>query len=159
MYVGEATRPNTITWFLTLNGASLSTDMAQRSVIIKVRRPTRAGNWEEQTLQFILDNRQHIIADLIDCLRSAPASPSKFTRWATWEKGVLARLPEPNEVQAVIIDRQLTVDVEQDEAEHLEEFFAGQLRSLDYDPASDRVFIQSQTAARWLNWAMNDNHK
>ncbi|MEO8498240.1 MAG: hypothetical protein ABI614_24505, partial [Planctomycetota bacterium] len=33
MYVGEASRPNTLTWLITLNGASLSTDVAQRSAI------------------------------------------------------------------------------------------------------------------------------
>jgi hypothetical protein len=39
----------------------------------------------------------------------------------------------------------------------LEEFFAGQLKSLGYDPSIDRVFLPSVTAARWLNWATNEN--
>jgi hypothetical protein len=43
MYVGEAARPNVLTWFITLNGAALSTDMAQRSVIIKLAPPKRSG--------------------------------------------------------------------------------------------------------------------
>ena len=43
MFVGEADRPNLLTWFLTLNGPSLADDMAQRSVIIKlVAERTRA---------------------------------------------------------------------------------------------------------------------
>ena len=157
MFTGEGTRPNTITWFVTLNGASLSTDMAQRCVIIKVKRPNRAGAWEEETIRFVVENRQRLIGDLIGCLR-APAVPlERFTRWATWEKAVLARLPEPSEAQAVITERQGAVDVDQDEAEHLEEFFAGQLRGLGYDPDGDRVFLPSVTAARWLNWATNEN--
>ncbi len=49
MYVGEATRPNVLTWFITLNGASLSTDMAQRLVIIKLGEPERSKNWEHDT--------------------------------------------------------------------------------------------------------------
>lgn len=159
MYVGEGSRPNTITWFVTLNGASLSTDMAQRSVIIKVKRPNRAGSWEEDTLRFILDNRRLLIADLIGCLRRPAAQLEKFTRWATWEKAVLSRLAEPTEAQAVITDRQGAVDVDADEAEHMEEYFAGQLRGLGYDPNAERVFIPSMVAARWLNWATNENHR
>ncbi len=40
MYVGDGSRPNFITWTITLNGASLSTDMAQRVVEIRLREPT-----------------------------------------------------------------------------------------------------------------------
>jgi hypothetical protein len=159
MYVGEGSRPNTITWFITLNGASLSTDMAQRSIIIKVKRPNRAGSWEEDTLRFILENRQALIADLIGCLRRPAVTLDKFTRWATWEKSVLSRLPEPSEAQAIIAERQGAVDVDADEAEHLEEYFAGQLRSLGYDPEAERVFVPSLVAARWLNWATNENNR
>ena len=45
MFVGEVQRPNTFTWFGTLNGASLSTDMAQRCVIIKLGRPEYSGTF------------------------------------------------------------------------------------------------------------------
>ena len=45
MYIGEAQRPNTLTWFVTLNGAYLSKDLAQRCVLIRLDRPTFTGNW------------------------------------------------------------------------------------------------------------------
>jgi hypothetical protein len=45
LYVGEGRRPNTLTWFITLNNANLSKDMAQRCVIIRVRRPTYDASW------------------------------------------------------------------------------------------------------------------
>ncbi|MDX1945219.1 MAG: hypothetical protein SFU86_07420 [Pirellulaceae bacterium] len=159
MYVGEGQRPNTITWFCTLNGASLSTDMAQRAVIIKVKRPTRAGNWEEETLRFILDHRQAIIADLVGCLRTDAATLAQFSRWATWEKSVLARLPEPADAQAIIAERQGAVDVEADEAELIQDYFRQQLEALNYATDREEVLIPSATVARWLNWATNDNHK
>ena len=73
LYVGEATRPNTLTWFITLNGASLSTDMAQRAVIIKLDKPKRSGVWSDETRQFIAEHRDHIIADIVGALRAAPA--------------------------------------------------------------------------------------
>lgn len=45
LYSGEGQRPNLLTWFITLNGVSMATDMAQRSVIIKVTRGRNSGPW------------------------------------------------------------------------------------------------------------------
>ena len=159
MYVGEGQRPNTLLWVLTLNGASLSTDMAQRSVIIKIRKPKRTGTWEEDTIRFILDNRQAIIADIIGCLRAEPMPLAKFTRWGTWEAAVLSRLPEPGEAQAVILERQGQADVEEEEAGILEEHFAAELERLGYDVDSDEIHIPNGVAARWYNTALNDRQK
>ena len=39
LYMGEGRRPNTITHVITLNGASLSKDLAQRCIPIKLARP------------------------------------------------------------------------------------------------------------------------
>ncbi len=69
MYVGEGRRPNMLTWFITLNGASLSTDMAQRCVIIKVGEPARTGTWEEDATRFVEENRLRIVADCIAFLQ------------------------------------------------------------------------------------------
>jgi hypothetical protein len=69
LYRGEGRRPNTLTWAITLNGASLSTDMAQRSVIIHVQRPAYSENWEASTRQFIETNRWQINSDAISEIR------------------------------------------------------------------------------------------
>jgi len=159
MYVGEAQRPNVLTWVLTLNGVSLSSDIAQRVVIIKLKRPQHDGEWEEATFKFIADNRTAIIADLIACLRAPAPKLDQFTRWATWEKSVLARLPEPADAQQVIVDRQKEADAERDEAGIVEDFFRDQLARLGYDCDHQEIFIPSPTATRWLNWATNENHK
>ena len=149
MYVGEGSRPNHLTWFITLNGASLSTDMAQRSVIIKVRRPTRSANWEEDTTRFIIEHREAIIADCIAALREHPTELDKLTRWATWERHILQRLPDPEEAQRVITERQAAVDVEADEAAVIMDHFAMRLESLRYDVDSQRILIPSTLAAAW----------
>ncbi|MBI2477315.1 MAG: hypothetical protein HYV60_01285 [Planctomycetia bacterium] len=159
MYAGEATRPNTLVWFITLNGASLSTDMAQRAVIVKVNRPTRSASWEEDTRRFIADKQLDIIADIIGALRADPYQLAQFTRWATWEKDILQRLPDPAETQRVILERQAAVDVEADEAGLTQEYFADQLRQLGYDSAFDQVFIPSGIVARWWNWCNNESAK
>ena len=156
-YVGEGRRPNTLCWFITLNGASLSTDMAQRSVIIKVGEPHRSKTWEEETSRLIESNREKIIADCIAFLQSEPTGelPS-YSRWATWEAAVLSRLPEPADAQKVILERQGTVDVEREEAEVIHDFFQHQLKTLRYNPELEIVFIPSAVAARWFNWATGE---
>jgi hypothetical protein len=156
LYVGEATRPNTLTWFITLNGASLSTDMAQRAVIVKILRPKRTGTWEEDTRHFIETHRDTLLSDVIGSLRGERFPLDAFSRWATWEKDILQRLPEPAEAQRVILERQSTVDVEEEEAGILEDYFREQLRELSFQPEDERVFMPSMIVAEWFNTVHND---
>ncbi len=156
MYVGESQRPNTSTFILTMNGAGLSTDMAQRTVTIKLRRPEYSGSWAEDTRRFIQDHRAELVADILGFLRSPAATLEKFSRWGTWEREVLARLPEPSEAQAVIRERQVGVDVDGEESELIEEFFVRQLSELGYSTLTDRVFIPSAVASRWYVWAVGE---
>ena len=157
MYVGEAIRPNTLTWIITLNGASLSTDLAQRCVIIKVEKPKRSGNWEEETARFIDDNRDAIIADLVAWLRAPRHQIDHYTRWATWERDVLSRLPEPADAQKLILERQSEADVEMEEADLIQDFFREQLERLDYDPDREIIHIPNDALVRWFNWATHQD--
>lgn len=156
MYHGNGTRPNTFIWFVTLNGASLSTDLAQRSVIIELDKPKRSASWLDETRQFIEQHRAELISDIIRILRSKPAILDKFSRWATWEREILARLSEPSDCQKVIAERQDAVDVEAEEADNIEEEFARHLRLLGYNPDRDWIFICNKIANEWLCLAQND---
>jgi hypothetical protein len=148
LYSGNGSRPNTITWFITLNGVALSTDMAQRAVIIKIGEPTNAANWEAETEAYIDTHRDAIIADLIACLKVQADPLAKYSRWANWEAGVLSRLPEPSDAQRVILERQTVVDVEAEDAVAIEEKFTSRLESLGYT-VFDRVHIPTEVAADW----------
>lgn len=64
MYVGENQRPNHLTWILTVNGATVSEDIAQRTVVIKLARPEYAPDWQPTILKFIDEHRWEIIADI-----------------------------------------------------------------------------------------------
>lgn len=156
MYAGEGSRPNNITWIITLNGIALSTDMAQRVVVIKINRPSHSGSWEDETRQYLLDHRHEIIADLIDVLRQPTLELDKYTRWGKWERDVLSRLPDPNEAQRVIIERQAQGNVEADESELLEEYIAEQLESLGYVASEVQVMIPSAVLHRWFNDATGE---
>ena len=159
MYVGEGQRPNLLTWCLTLNGVSMATDMAQRSVIIKLVKGKNDGPWWEETLQYIDQHRNEIIGDIIGALRADPFPLAEFSRWATWEKEVLCRLPEPGEAQRLILERQGQANCEIDEAEIIEDHFAEQLSKLGYDANTAQVRIPVAIAARWYGWAVNEPTK
>ncbi len=149
MYSGERTRPNTLLWCITLNGPALSKDMAQRSVIIKLAKPTHTGDWEDGLRDFIETHRWRIMGDLAAFL-NGPAEPlAKHTRWGKWERDILARLPEPTEAQTVIAERQAAVDVDDEESRIIEDAFRQELERLGYDPDSDAVHIPNVIAREW----------
>lgn len=157
LYIGEAERPNNLTWLITLNGASLSTDMAQRCVIIRLSKPAeRPATWGEETRSYIVQNRSRLIADAIAFLRSDRQELAHYSRWGAWERDVLSRLPEPAEAQAVIAERQQVADVEIEEADTIEDYFRDQLERLDYVTDREQIFIPNVTAARWLGAATNE---
>jgi hypothetical protein len=64
MYKGEGRRPNTLTWALTLNGASLSKDLAKRVIVVKLQRPTYCPTWEAETRALIQQFRWQIFNDI-----------------------------------------------------------------------------------------------
>lgn len=155
MYAGEARRPNTLTWLITFNGASLSTDLAQRSVVIHLDMSPKSGTWETETQAFIDENRQALIADIVGILQR-PADPlAQHTRWAAWEDAILARTTNPAASQLVIRERQQVADVEREEVDIVADYFADRLAEYCYG-AGDVVFIPSTIAANWFNAATND---
>jgi hypothetical protein len=153
MFVGEGQRPNNLLWIITLNGVSLARDLAQRSVIIQLSRPQRSASWADDTRRFIDKNRDALIADCIGVLRSERRPLDHYTRWSSWERDVLERLPDPTEAQAVIVERQALADVEDEEAGLVQEHFGMKLRELGYDETRDKVFIPSGVCADWYSTA------
>jgi hypothetical protein len=159
LYCGEGQRPNHMVWLITLNGVSLASDMSQRSIIIKLVRGENAGSWYEDTRDYIDRHRSELIADVVGALRSDRFEISQYSRWASWERDVLCRLPEPNEAQRTILERQGAANAEHDEAEIIQDYFANQLRKFGYTPVRDQVRIPVEIVARWYCDATNDRVK
>jgi hypothetical protein len=149
MYSGERTRPNTLLWCITLNGPSLSKDMAQRCVVIRLGQPTHSGDWEDSLRTFVDEHRWQIIGDLATFFAEAAPPLAKHTRWGSWEREVLARLPEPEEAQRVIGERQGEVDATDEEAADIEDFFRQKLQWLGYNPETQAVHIPNGIARDW----------
>jgi hypothetical protein len=159
LHVGEGSRPNTLTWILTLNGVSLSTDLAKRSIVLKLLRPQAyQANWMQSILEFIENHRAAIWADLIAFLRGPQTELTRASRWGWWESQVLSRCHEPDAIFSEILDRQEGSDAEAEETEDIEEFFRARLGELHYDTDRACVFIPSAVAAEWVRKAVNDRH-
>mgnify|MGYP006908261208 CR=1 FL=1 len=156
LYVGESRRPNNLTFVITMNGPSLSKDIAQRCVIVKLARPKHSATGEEETRAYIDKHRRAIIADCIVVLKSPRSPLAKYSRWGAWEHDVLSRLPEPSDAQQVILERQAIADADDDEAGLIQDYFRGQLLEYAYDADRDAVFIPSKVAADWFCTAMNE---
>ncbi len=157
MYRGERTRPNTMLWCITLNGPSMSRDLAQRSVFIFLARPEHDGDWEDSIREFISSNRWKIIADLAGFFLRPKVQFERFTRWGTWEREILARLPEPAEAQKVIAERQAAVNGDDEEAADVEDYFRRELEKLGYDPDVDNVHIPNDRGREWYAKATGCN--
>lgn len=156
MFVGEATRANNLTWLMSVNGACLSTDMAQRTVMIHLAKPTYSATWEEDLRRFILTHQWEIIGDIIGVLEGPKRLPARFSRWGLWEADVLSTLSDPTDAQALILERQQGTDVEAEESEVVEEYFADRLAEVGYDIDAEKVFIPSPIACEWYCKSVNE---
>jgi hypothetical protein len=157
LYVGDGSRPNTLTYLMTINGATLSKDMAQRCVIIKVRRPVHSGDWAAETRGLIDRRRWEIVGDILAELRREVAPLNSFSRWGQWEKSVLAHCEDPAECQQLIGERQGDVDGDQDEADQVREVFVKDLVKRGFDPEKSVVWYPSGVVADIVNHATGDH--
>lgn len=156
LHQGEAGRPNIFTWLITLNGASLSTDMAQRVVTVKLGKPPgRIGAWKEDVSSFIENYRSEIIGDIKSFFAMDPEPVTDHNRWAAWEDEVLGRLVNPMEIKDKIKNRSESSDVEAEEIEMIESFFYRRLAKLGYRD-QESIHIPSEIVGRWFNECTRD---
>ena len=124
-YVGEATRPNTLTTFITVNGGSLSKDMAARVIPIRLARPTYRRKWESGVERFAKRYRLDILADLAEFFGRPPAAIPVKSRWTEWERQILGRLgPDPAAIcQGAIQDERAALDGDDEDKQDLVDAF------------------------------------
>jgi hypothetical protein len=157
MYKGEGGRPNTLTWFVTLNGANLSKDLAQRAVNVRVEPVTAyAPAWFPETRRFIEEHREAIVADIIAELARPGVRLQKYSRWAVWEDQVLSRCENPDECLRVILERQSDMDADQEESDMIREAFATQLVRHGYRPAEVVALFSSEAMAAVIKEATGE---
>lgn len=157
MYVGEGRRPNNLVVVITLNGASLSKDMAKRTVVVKVKPAKFTSTWDMETDSLIDKHRWGIISALIERLRGQRTPIDVRSRWGQWEGEVLSLLDDPRGCQDVISQRAEEVDNDQEEASTIREEFIRQIQNGDWeDPEEAYIFFPSSVAADIINTAMGE---
>ena len=158
LYRGEGRRPNTLLWAITLNGASLSRDIAQRVIPIRLDRPVYSATWEREVAAYIDDHRWEIFADCADVLMGNGFPLTPRTRWATWEEGVLSHCIGVRACQDVILSRQREFDADGEEADTVREHFFARIEACGQSPVAEKLFIPTAVAASWLNEASGTRH-
>ncbi len=156
LYNGEGRRPNTIHHVITLNGASLSKDLAQRCVPLKLARPKWDGDWEQGTIDLINARRWEIIGDIIALLKEEASRIKTCTRWGPWEQAILARVGDPSNCQAVITERQGEFDEDAAEADVVRDGFVAELKRRGHNSETEAVWIQVQDVAVIVNAATGE---
>lgn len=156
LYLGEGSRPNTLVWSLTINGANLSRDLAARCVPVQLQRSVNQPTWEEDLSRYIEAHWWQIICDIITALKNPKKPLSRLTRWGQWERAVLACVDHPEECQDLIESRQETVDSDSEEAAVLREAFAADLRLRGHDTENEVVFLPAKLVAEIVNAATGE---
>ncbi len=150
LYVGEASRPNTVVWAITMNDPVCSTDIATRVVTIKLGEVDYVKGWLAKLDRFVESHRWQIIADIVRLLRSKGKPLSRHTRWEPWECDVLSKMIDPESLVETILARQQAVDAEAEEWNLVIEGFRERLDDLNYGE-DDIVFVPSKVATVWLS--------
>ncbi len=152
LYHGHASRPNYVTFFLTVNGAAFSKDMAQRSVVINLARPKYQAGWWAATQKLIEGHRDEIFADIGWLLTRKPKKLKRLTRWDDWCHHVVGRLDDPDAVIDEIVKRQGAIDEDDATAEDVLDYFEARIRAHagGQSPGARRYYIPSVMAAEWL---------
>lgn len=146
-YVGQATRPNFMTWYLTANTPALSKDIAGRSVIIHLGEKTYATDFIGWASNHIRQHRQTILTELIDILKSEPLctlSPGRRDRFNAWQQAVLCRFEQGNEMVDLINARREAVDADDEDAESIAESVMKLVAANFPDHENRRIFISSK---------------
>jgi hypothetical protein len=158
---GEETRPNDLTYCITANSATVSTDLSDRSLYIFLRKPdNNAISWREQAQNFIEQNRLQIVADIIHMLETHRQydMPTR-TRFREFETRILQPCCGSIEDTIAVLDHvagcRQDSNLEEDQARTIAEVFEHELSLLGIT-ADSRVFIRSEVCNTWGRRAINE---
>jgi len=117
MYIGDASRPNTMTWIITANTPALSTDLAQRSVVIQIGPPAHGRDFDGALRELLDgDGAAMLRDDALAMLRAEQVCTPAPDRLAPWQRAVLGRMPHGAELATLIQQRRGDCDDEAEEA-------------------------------------------
>ena len=160
---GEESRPNNLTYVVTVNGATVDTDIASRAYYIMVAKPKMNPHWTSDVISYIQRNRMQIFADIIDIIethRSYDLPPA--TRMPQFETAILqAACGSPEQYQraiAFLTEQQEETNTDEELARRIEEEITQRIIDTKpvygapvMDPARERIFIRSHVLESWFS--------
>lgn len=166
---GEENRPNNLTYIITANSATVDPDIAIRSYYIHLKHASGgySSAWKSKVINYREKYRYHIIADIIDTLKSnEPFECEPCTRFPEFEKEIVQAfcgdLGEYSELVKTIKEVQAEINVGQEHAEMIEDAFESELIQLNADP-KQCYFIRMDVTKKWFKkilpeWRINPSH-
>ena len=149
LYSNPTTQPGTLTWVITTNSADVSTDFAQRAVIIKLGKPDLAFDFMAWAREFVDEHREGLIAECLSVLRGedmVTLSDAACDRWQSWQRGVMSKVTDdPDTLAGVIAERRGAVDGEAELASTLAHRLRVRLTLAGHDPDTACVIIPTDT--------------
>lgn len=159
---GEESRPNNLTYVVTVNGCTVDTDLASRAYYLMVAKPKLNPGWVDKVRDYIKQNRLQIFADIIDIISSHEAwDIQPQTRVPGFETTILqAACGTPEQFQRVInfiVAEKEETNTDEEMARRIEEEITQRLISVKtlmgrnvIDPKTERVFIRSHVLESWF---------
>ncbi len=157
LYSGEATRPNYFTWILSANTPNFSRDFAERSFFIRLEHPTPKQHWDAAVMDFILQNRDFILADVLRELKQSHQCKQQVSdRWQSWVDEVLRRI-SPLAVEIVLENQKHrdACDEDKDEATAIRDAVFSYKENTDESEA----FVMNAQLLKIVNDALGVNWK
>lgn len=154
MYLGHCSIPNLFGYYLTFNDASLSKDMAQRCVVIKVKRPVYDSYWLVKLHTLINNHRDEILQDIGHYLTKETEDVTPITRFPIWERAVLAKCTDDlKAIQVMIKTAQNVVDDEDNLRDDIRDIVYERLCELlkNIDPAKTSLGINRRVVVQWCS--------
>ena len=148
MYKGQFSRPNLLTWFITANTPSLSRDLAERAIIINIGTAKHQSDFSEWKERFMQEKRAQLISDLIAWLQEdkrSNLSSAYLDRWAPWQRALLERFDNADEIANHYQSMRPEVDSDLEEAEEVASCIMKMIERKGLDPRRDAVRIQRRT--------------
>lgn len=152
MYKGQCSIPNLFGYYLTFNDASMSKDMAQRCVVIRLKRPTYEPYWLTNLNNLIDTYRNEIIQDIGHTLTTSVDTIEAKTRFPLWEMHVLSKCTKDLAgLQATIKREQSVVDDEDLMKEEIRDLIFEKLCNLlkNIDPSKTTLGINRRVIIDW----------
>jgi hypothetical protein len=162
---GEETRPNDLTYFITVNSASLNRDLISRAFFIFLEKPqVYDSTWESKIQQFIRSHRLQVIADIIGLLEKGPQFTfTPATRFKIWERKIFSTMIGGADAYERAFKtnagRKSEADGEKEEAEQIAAVIRENLAEMGFDPETTCAWLTSPVLVAWAKKAVPDYAK